>query len=293
MKGIINFYKPENMTSHDAVNILRRLTGIKRIGHTGTLDPNVTGVLPLCIGKATRVSEYVLEANKEYVGELTLGSKTTTQDKDGDIIDQSDIRVTEEEIIETFKSFEGEITQIPPMYSAVRHKGKRLYDLARDGVVVERKPRKAIIYELEILSIKDNKIMFRVVCSKGTYIRTLCNDIGEKLKTYGYMSYLIRTQVGNFSLDKSYSREYLESLTMEEFEEILLPMDIAITNMKSFTLKDSLYDKIVNGLKIKVENDNLDINTDYKIYCKNEFIGIGEFRKIDNDFYLKMKKVLV
>ncbi|HEY4543718.1 MAG TPA: tRNA pseudouridine(55) synthase TruB, partial [Tissierellaceae bacterium] len=137
------------------------------------------------------------------------------------------------------------------------------------------------------------KIMFRVVCSKGTYIRTLCNDIGEKLKTYGYMSYLIRTQVGNFSLDKSYSREYLESLTMEEFEEILLPMDIAITNMKSFTLKDSLYDKIVNGLKIKVENDNLDINTDYKIYCKNEFIGIGEFRKIDNDFYLKMKKVLV
>lgn len=293
MKGIINFYKPTDMTSHDAVNILRRLTGIKRIGHTGTLDPNVTGVLPLCIGKATRVSEYVLEANKEYVGELTLGSKTTTQDKDGDVVVSSDVIVSEEEIISAFKSFEGEITQIPPMYSAVRHKGKRLYDLARDGVVVERKPRKAIIYELEILSIKDNKIMFRVVCSKGTYIRTLCNDIGEKLKTYGYMSYLIRTQVGNFSLDKAYSREYLESLTIEEFKDILLPMDMAITNMKSFTLKDNLYDKIINGLKIKVETKDLSIRMDYKIYCRDEFIGIGEFRKIDDDFYLKMKKVLV
>lgn len=295
MKGIINFYKPRGITSHDAVYYFRRLLGIKRIGHTGTLDPNVAGVLPICIGKATRMSEYILEADKEYTGELTLGIETDTQDSEGKVLNHSNKIVEKEEIISTFNKYKGEIEQIPPMYSAVKHKGKKLYELAREGMVIERKPRRAFIHKLDIIDMVDNnKVLFHTKCSKGTYIRTLCDDIGKDLTTYGYMSYLIRTRVGNFKIEDSLSMDFLNKLDKDDLKEILLPMDLAAMNLKELTIEDQFFDRLTNGIKISMESYR-DLSTEeiYRVYCKSKFIGIGKIIVKDNIRRLKMDKVLI
>src|SRR5699024_7826810 len=198
MDGILNIYKPPGMTSFDVVSIVRRELKIKKVGHTGTLDPMASGVLVLCTGKATKISQYILGSKKSYIGELTLGYETDTHDLEGKVLKHSKKKVSSKDISEVFNSFKGEVNQIPPMYSAVRFKGRKLYELAREGKVVERKSRKVTIYNLDILEIdENNKVLFGVECSAGTYIRTLCNDIGYKLGTYGYMSYLTRTSVSN------------------------------------------------------------------------------------------------
>lgn len=293
MNGIINFFKPRGMTSHDAVSFFRRLLGIKRIGHTGTLDPNATGVLPICIGKATRVAEYFNEMDKEYVGELTLGIKTDTQDLDGKVIEISNGKVTESEIIHEFEKFKGKSEQIPPMYSAVRHKGKKLYELAREGKTVERKPREINIKELKILNNYNNKeIIFYTKCSKGTYIRTLCNDIGENLNTHGFMSYLIRVGVGDFKIEDSFGKEYLESLTKEEIYNILKPMDLALSHIEEIVLEDGYYRDLVNGKLIPVTKINSIANNRYRIYCGELFMGIGRIIRKDEGSFLKIDKML-
>lgn len=295
MNGIVNFYKPKGMTSHDAVNYFRRLFGIKKIGHTGTLDPNVVGVLPICIGKATRMSEYVLEVDKEYVGELSLGLETDTQDSDGKVVNQSKKTVKKEEIISVFNKYIGEIEQIPPMYSAVKHKGKKLYELAREGKTVKRNPRKSYIYKLDIWNIEDNKkVLFYIKCSKGTYIRTICHDIGRDLNTYGYMSHLIRVGVGDFKIENSLSMDYLNKLDNESLKEILLPMDLAAPNLRKVTIEGKLYNKLTNGMKIDMTNyPSLKIDERYRIYCRDQFIGIGRIIIKDDFKKLKMDKVLI
>lgn len=295
MNGIINVFKPKNMTSHDVVNILRKKTGIKRIGHTGTLDPMATGVLPICIGKATRVSEYLLNLEKEYVGELTLGSRTDTLDMEGEVIETSNKEVTRDDIISCMDKYIGTIEQTPPMYSALKHNGKKLYELAREGKTVERPKRKINIYKLDILSIEDNrKIIFKVNCSKGTYIRTLCDDIGSDLGTFGYMSYLMRTGSGSFEIQDSYSLDFIKRIKLEEIANIITPMDKALSHIESFTIQDRLYSKLVNGVKIKLD-ENIDFKEDklYRVYCKNSFIGIGKISKEKSELYLKMNKVLI
>lgn len=293
MNGIINFFKPKGMTSHDAVNFFRRLLGIKKIGHTGTLDPNATGVLPICIGKATRVSEYFNEMDKEYIGELTLGMKTDTQDMDGKVIEVSHNKVIDGQIIDSFNKFKGEIRQVPPMYSAVRHKGKKLYELAREGKIVERKSRSIYIKELNILNnYKNKEIIFYTKCSKGTYIRTLCNDIGEDLETYGFMSYLIRVGVGNFSIENSYGKEYLSSLKKNQVEKLLEPMDLALTHMDEIVVEDHLFNQLINGAKIPFLNTSYIENNNYRIYCNNKFIGIGKILIKDKKPLLKVDKML-
>ena len=192
--GVVNFFKPAGMTSHDAVYFFRKLLGIKKIGHTGTLDPMASGVLPVCIGKGTRIAEYLTDTRKEYIGELTLGSKTDTLDSTGTVLDSSEITVDESNINLAFNNYKGKIHQIPPMYSARKVEGKKLYDLARQGLVMERQSREIEIYEMEILRILENqRIIFRTMCSKGTYIRTICDDIGDALGTFGHMSFLMRT----------------------------------------------------------------------------------------------------
>lgn len=293
MKGIINFFKPKGMTSHDAVSFFRRLLGIKRIGHTGTLDPNATGVLPICIGKATRVSEYFNEMDKEYVGELTLGMMTDTQDIDGRVLKHSHKKVEGKDIINSFNKFKGEITQIPPMYSAVRHKGKKLYELAREGKTVERKPRYSNIKDIKIINNYMNKeIIFYTKCSKGTYIRTLCNDIGEDLGTYGFMSFLIRIGVGNFKIEDSYSMEYLSTLNQEEVKKLLEPMDLAVAHLEKIIIEDKLYNQLINGVKIRLEGRNYLEDKRYRIYCLDKFIGVGRMILIDGNPHLKMDKML-
>lgn len=295
MNGVINFYKPSGMTSHDAVYFFRRLLNIKKIGHTGTLDPNATGVLPICIGKATRISEYLLDVEKEYIGELTLGASTDTLDGDGSIINTSDLQVSSSDIEASFSKFKGCISQIPPMYSAIKVNGKKLYELAREGIEIDRKSRNVNIYDLNIMNIKDNRnIFFYTRCSKGTYIRTLCHDIGIDLGTYGYMSYLIRVGVGSFNLENSYSKSYLESLSKEDIEGLITPIDEAVNHLEKLSVPDNLYDKLINGVKLSMGKDpSVNYDSPLRIYCKDKFIGIGSIVINEDEQYLKMNKVLI
>ncbi|MBU5426576.1 tRNA pseudouridine(55) synthase TruB [Tissierella pigra] len=294
MNGVINFFKPRGMTSHDAVNLLRRTLKTKKIGHTGTLDPNASGVLPLCIGKGTRIAEYLLDSNKEYIGELTLGYRTDTQDGDGKVISSSNKLVTENEIISAMSKYIGDISQLPPMYSALKHKGKKLYELAREGKTVERTPRNIKIYSQNILNIEDcTKIIFHTSCSRGTYIRTLCDDIGMDLGTYGYMSYLLRVAAGNFKIENSYSIEYIQKLNYDEILQIITPMDKALEHIDRFVISDDLYFKLINGVVLHVDVDENMVNKLYRVYCKETFIGIGKIMLSDSKFYLKMEKVLM
>ena len=295
MDGIINFFKPKGMTSHDAVYYFRRLCKTKKVGHTGTLDPMATGVLPICIGKATRVSEYLLNVGKEYIGELTLGTETDTQDKEGKITNFSNKEVGIESLIKVFNDFKGEQEQIPPMYSAKKINGKKLYELAREGIVIERKSNRINISELDIIHNIDNKkIVFYVKCSKGTYIRTLCNDIGNRLGTYGHMSFLLRVGVGDFKLSNSYGLDTLNRMTEAEREQVLLRMDYALTHLKSIEVNRSNYKHLINGMKLKVDScHEIKDNESIRVYCKDQFIGIGKLITENDERMIKMAKVLI
>lgn len=295
MNGIINFHKPKGMTSHDAVYYFRRLLKIKKIGHTGTLDPDATGVLPICIGKATRVSEYLLNADKEYIGSLVLGSETDTQDSSGEVLFTSNLTVDEEEIKNSFSKFTGKLSQIPPMYSAVRHNGKKLYELAREGKVVERKPRDINIYQLDILNIEDDnrKINFYTKCSRGTYIRTLCNDIGRDLGTYGHMSDLKRVGVGQFKIEDSFTMDYLNNLSLDQISQLIMPIDTALDSLDKILVKNNYYKQLVNGVVVPVDSKEVDLTSNYRVYCDHKFIGIGKVIIENNEQFIKMDKVFI
>lgn len=295
MNGIINFHKPKGMTSHDAVYYFRRLLKMKKIGHTGTLDPDATGVLPICIGKGTRVSEYLLNADKEYIGCLILGSETDTQDSSGEVLFSSHVTVSEEDIFNSFNKFKGRLSQIPPMYSAVRHKGRKLYELAREGKVVERKPRDINIYELKILSVENNnrKIVFYTKCSRGTYIRTLCNDIGRDLGTYGHMGDLKRVGVGEFKIDDSLSMDYLNDLTIDEVKKHIMPIDAALDCLDKIEINKTYYKQITNGVLVPIDFKDIDNDSNYRVYCDDIFIGIGKIIIKDNEQFVKMDKVFI
>ena len=299
MDGMINVFKPRGITSHDVVNRLRKILGTKKIGHTGTLDPNASGVLPICIGKATRISEYLLDSSKEYISELTLGYETDTQDEDGIVINASSKTIENEDIVSSISSFRGEIMQIPPMYSALKVKGRKLYELAREGKTIDRAPRQVTIYNIDILDIIDNrKIVYLIECSRGTYIRTLCDDIGKKLGTYGYMSYLIRTRVGNFKIEDSVSLEKIEHKKLDnKLEDILISIDTALDYYPKVIISEKLYKQISNGVIIPLNeenNESYDVEFDiYRVYCKNDFIGLGKIVNEENNKLLKMDKVLL
>jgi len=204
ISGVININKPGGLTSHDVVLMVRKLFPGLKVGHGGTLDPQATGVLPLFIGSATRLTAHVTNFDKEYEGEMVLGETTDTQDGDGKVLERREIKgITPEKIREVFKEFQGEIEQIPPMYSAVRIKGKRLYKLARSGKVVDRPPRKVKIFWLKILEINLPSVAFKLACSKGTYIRTLCEDIGHVLGCGAYLSRLSRIKTGDYHISES------------------------------------------------------------------------------------------
>ena len=201
LNGIIIIDKEPGFTSHDVVAKMRGICGQRKIGHTGTLDPAATGVLPVCLGSATKLCDMLADRDKEYVAELLLGVETDTQDTTGRVLRESKVSVVPEQIRECAASFVGELMQVPPMYSALKVNGKKLYELAREGREIERRPRPVTVHELEILGLQLPVVRMRVVCSKGTYIRTLCADIGEKLGCGGTMQSLRRTRVGSFSLE--------------------------------------------------------------------------------------------
>ena len=224
--GVINIYKEAGYTSHDVVAKLRGILKQKKIGHTGTLDPQAQGVLPVCLGKGTKLCDLLADHDKEYEAVLRLGITTDTQDMEGNVLQESSVQVSEEEIRTCILSFQGEQMQVPPMYSALKVNGKKLYELAREGKVVERKARPVTFHKIEVLWMELPKVKIQVQCSKGTYIRTLCNDIGEKLGCGGCMEELLRTRVERFALEDAVKLDEVQK-AMEEgtVDSLILPVD--------------------------------------------------------------------
>lgn len=279
-------WKPEGWTSHDVVAKVRRILKMKRIGHAGTLDPMVTGVLPLCLGRATRVVEYVQERPKAYEAVLQLGIATDTEDLTGTVIEQqSSVDVTEFAVREALKRFEGEIEQIPPMYSAVKIEGKRLYELAREGKTVERKPRLVTIHKIELieaqLELEHPKISFSVVCSKGTYIRTLCVDIGKALGVPAAMAHLTRTMSGGITKESCLTLEQIEQLQQAgTLNEHLIAADEAITHLERAEVPVSIGRLALQGQKVGLEHAGISVSDSeagklIRLYNDdNSFLGI-------------------
>lgn len=280
MNGIINIYKEKGYTSFDVVAILRKKLGIKKVGHTGTLDPEAEGVLPVCIGKATKVADYITDTTKIYQATMTLGIETDTQDHTGKIINQKEVISSNVEIEEAIQSYIGNYSQIPPMYSALKVNGKRLYELARQGKTIERKARDIYIYNIDIINIEGNNIDMKIECSKGTYIRTLCADIGAKLGCGAHMSKLVRTKSSLFYIESSLKLSELDYyIDNNKLDEIILNVDHIFKDYDKLII-DSKFDKFLyNGNKLKEEyikdNKNITEQTKYRVYDeKNNFIGI-------------------
>ncbi|WP_342576771.1 tRNA pseudouridine(55) synthase TruB [Paenibacillus sp. FSL M8-0142] len=256
LEGILAVHKPAGWTSHDVVAKVRGIVRMKRIGHTGTLDPEVTGVLPLCLGRATRVVEYMQELPKEYEAVLRLGYATDTEDATGTVIEEADsVLVTREEAEEALRSFVGEISQVPPMYSAVKVNGKRLYELAREGKTVERKSRTVTIHEIEMTGFDASgaypEISFRVLCSKGTYIRTLCVDIGRKLGVPSVMVRLVRTISAGIPAADCLTLETIEQLMKEgQLQNKLIPVDRAVSHLPAHTVSDEKAEAALQGQRL-------------------------------------------
>lgn len=284
--GILLIDKESGISSAKCVYMLRKKLSIKKIGHAGTLDPLATGLLPLLIGKATRVSDFLMDEVKVYETLAFFGEKTDSQDKTGKVIDKSSNTFSKEDLIDAItNNFIGDIKQTPPMYSALKHEGKKLYELAREGKTVERKKREIKIYDFEILSFDFPYARFKITCSKGTYIRTLINDLGDILKTFANVHELRRIEVGDFHIKDSLKSEDIENLSIEKIKEKIIPIDKALLSMDEIRLDKSYFKKATNGMTIKL-SDRKDMDN-IKVYVEDDFIGIG---KISNNL-LKLKKV--
>lgn len=269
MEGILPLFKPAGLTSHDCVFKLRKILRTKKIGHTGTLDPDVTGVLPICIGRATKIAEYITNAGKVYEGEATIGFSTTTEDASGDTVDKKKVEtaISVDQILKVLESLTGEIEQTPPMFSAVKVNGKRLYEYARQGIEVERPTRKVTIYSISL--IEDSLIAteetvsfrFRVACSKGTYIRTLAVMIGERLGYPAHMSHLVRVQSAEFTLEDCFSFEQIEKMAEEgSIQSYLRPIEEGLLNLPKYTINDKVAEKIKNGAVLQMPAELADFD---------------------------------
>lgn len=248
MFGFLNVYKPKGITSHDVVSALRRITKVKQIGHTGTLDPFAEGVLPICIGKATRLIEY-LDDDKAYTGTIQLGSSTTTYDLEGEEVNFTDKKVTLDEIEAALDKFRGEIEQLPPIYSAIKVNGKKLYEYAREGKEVKIEPRGVNISNLRILNFypETRQLELHIECSKGTYIRSIANDLGEELGTYGHLVKLVRVKAGMFEVNNAVSLEHIQ--TKEDVEKLLIA-PLTKLNYMTYELNKNELVKVSNGTAI-------------------------------------------
>lgn len=283
LEGVLPIHKPVGFTSHDVVAKCRGILKMKRIGHTGTLDPAVTGVLPLCLGRATRMVEYLQEMPKEYEATLVLGIATDTEDLTGEIIQHANhVAVTEEEVRRVLRNFEGTISQIPPMYSAVKKDGKRLYELARLGQVVEREPREVTIYELELLSIQTEEdrpqITFRALCSKGTYIRTLCVDIGRALGVPAAMAKLVRTMSAGFKEEHCLTLdEVAERMNDGSITSYILPVDRAALHLPAHVVQEHKIKAALQGQRLShaVVSPPVKPGDTIRLYsAEQQFLGI-------------------
>ena len=281
MQGIINVYKPQDFTSHDCVAIVRRVSGVKKTGHTGTLDPMATGVLPVCIGKATRVIQYMDEDTKEYICTMKLGLRTDTLDVWGSVLEEKPaVSVTKEEAVQVLKTFEGRISQTPPKYSAIKVNGKKLYEYARAGKDVEIKPREVVIHKIDVLDVTGETIKFRMCCGKGTYVRSVCDDAGRIFGCGAAMSSLVRSRNGMFSIDDAVDIRDIKEMTADELEKLLTRMDDAVSFRKIYESGRAAED-LTDGKRPQAgqasDAGSLNENEKLRIYHNDDFIGICRY----------------
>lgn len=274
MDGIIVINKEKEYTSHDVVAKLKKKLNISKVGHTGTLDPNATGVLPILIGKGTKFSKYLINHDKIYEVELELGKKTDTAAIEGKVIEEKNVdeKYIKENLLQVLESFVGKQEQIPPMYSAIKKNGKKLYEYARAGEKVEIEPRKIEIYKIDLNKYDKNIISFVVSCSKGTYIRSLCEDIAGKLNTVGYMKNLKRLQVGKFNIKDAV---YIDDIDLKNVNEHLITLEEILRETPCINLSEKKLKLFINGVQLTANN----IDGLYKIYVANKFIGTGTIKK--------------
>ena len=300
MDGIFNIYKEKGFTSHDVVAIVRRTIHMKKVGHTGTLDPDAEGVLPVCVGKATKLSDVIMDDRKSYRAMLRLGITTTTEDASGEVLETKEVEFNEDRIREVVASFIGKLEQVPPMYSAVKVNGKKLYELARAGKEIERKSRTIEVYDIRIRQfLPPDRVEIDVDCSKGTYIRTLCADIGKRLGCGGHMAELLRTATGAFSLDNAIKLDELKALAeQEKAEEALLTMEEALKDFPVVKVSEKSAKFLYNGGKIQerfftekpasYQEGDIVVVYDHE----NNLVGLYEIKK-DENYFIKPYKMLV
>jgi tRNA pseudouridine55 synthase len=291
MNGVLNIFKNKGMSSFDVVRKIKFLANEKKVGHTGTLDPEATGVLPVCIGKATKTIDYIMNSNKVYDVKCLLGVKTTTYDLEGEILERNETKhISNDEVLEVVLSFIGEYDQVPPMYSALKKNGVRLYDLARQGIEIEREARKVKILNISDLKIELPYVYMKVACSKGTYIRSLCYDIGEKLKVGATMAELNRSETSIFKQENSVN---IDDLTKENISEHMITIEEALSFYPKIIVNSSFTKLLVNGVKVfdkRLTNEKREKNVLYRVYdSEGTFIGIG---KQDNEGF-KIEKLLL
>ena len=294
INGIVNIYKEKGYTSHDVVAVLRKVVGQKKIGHTGTLDPDATGVLPVCLGRATKVCEHLTDHDKTYEALLLLGKTTDTQDISGEVLEEKDpAHLTEEEVRSCIESFIGEYDQVPPMYSALKVNGKKLYELAREGKTVERKSRRVQIHGIRIVEMNLPHVRMEVDCSKGTYIRTLCHDIGEKLRVGGCMEELERTKVGRFLKEDAVTLdEVRQKMEQGEGAELFTPLDQIFAELPAVTVTDAKAWMSYNGNDLPerflLEKDAWTDGQEVRVYdSRKNFIGLYQYRAPKKLFHIK------
>lgn len=301
--GVINVYKEQGFTSHDVVAKLRGIVGQKKIGHTGTLDPDAVGVLPVCLGRATKLCDMLTDKDKVYEAVMLLGVETDTQDVTGQVLKTYDTTgLTEKQVRDAVAGFEGEYDQTPPMYSALKVNGKKLYELAREGKTVERAARRVQIFDIEILNIELPRVKMRVHCSKGTYIRTLCHDIGQRLGCGACMEKLTRTKVSRFEIKDSLTLAQIETLKKEDrLPEIVIPIDQMFADYVRITVSGEAARLAYNGNGIKDRDVRKEKNVLDEAYVRvyddvGDFIGVYQYHEKEHEylirkmFYIKEEK---
>lgn len=294
MNGILNLYKPSGITSHTAVGIVKRVFGVKKAGHTGTLDPMASGVLPVLVGSAVKLSEYMICDGKKYRTRLKFGITTDTEDITGTVLTTCDALPSRDKIRETVMSFVGEYMQIPPMYSAIKKDGKKLYEIARQGIEVQREPRRVVIESIEIHSIGDNFCDFSVACSKGTYIRTLCADIGKKLGCGGVMASLERLEAGEFGVENTVTLEAIKELEKSELEKTLISIEDFFQGLEKVRLSSFFSNLALNGAHVFLSKINKTLSMGQRVLlytCENKFFALGEVVEADGEKAIKPIKM--
>lgn len=291
MNGVLNIFKNKGMTSFDVVSRVRKIAKEKKVGHTGTLDPEAEGVLPVCLGKGTKIIDYIMDSEKGYSVKFKLGIKTTTYDLEGEIIEERDTSfLKEEEVKNVINSFKGEYLQVPPMFSALKKNGVRLYELARKGIEVEREGRNITIYNIENINIDLPYVSMDVTCSKGTYIRSLCYDIGEKLNVFATMTDLKRFKTSFFCEEDSIN---IDDLNEENIKEKLISIEDALKNYPKIYIEKGYTKLIANGIRVgdkRFTKDFVENNVLYRVYGEDkEFLGLGK----KNEEGFKMEKLLI